>query len=85
MKDKEKKRRLSLWLSVAMVFTMIMGPGPGLRLVNPGINDPIESYLFMGVPVIYAWGIFWFIVQLSIVTTAYYTVWASDEAPASTN
>lgn len=83
--DKAKKRHLSIWLTVAMIFTMIMGPGPGLRLVNPGINDPIASYLFMGVPVIYAWGIFWFIVQLSIVITAYYTVWASDEVAASTN
>ena len=77
--DSERKKRLSIWLSIAMVIAMIMGPGPGLRLVNPDINDPNASYIVLGIPIIYAWGILWFVVQLVIVVVAYRTIWVEEE------
>ncbi len=74
------KRKLGAWLTVAMIVAMLMGPGPGLRLVNPDVADPGASYLFFGIPIIYAWGLFWFVVQVAIVVIAYYTVWKTDDA-----
>lgn len=70
-----KRKKLSVYLTLAMIFTMLMGPGPGLRLVNPDVNGPPEQFAFAGIPVIYLWGIFWFIVQVLIIITAYLTVW----------
>ncbi len=58
---------------------MFMGPGPGLRLVNPEPNAPREALLFLGLPVIYAWGLFWYGVQAVVVITASITLWRSDE------
>jgi hypothetical protein len=83
--EENKRKQWSRWLTVAMVVAMIMGPGPGLRLVNPGLNDPIESYFFLGLPVIYAWGILWFVVQLVIVILAYIMVWSAEKEPTSSN
>ena len=80
--DAQKKKRLSIGLTLAMVFAMIMGPGPGLRLVNPDITAPAAPYIVFGIPVIYAWGIFWFVVQLVIVVTAYRTVWVDEDESA---
>ena len=74
-----KKKKLSIYLSGAMVFAMLMGPGPGLRLVNPDVNDPSASFSVAGIPVIYLWGLFWFIVQVIIVGIAYFTVWDEQE------
>ena len=64
-----------------MVFAMLMGPGPGLRLVNPDIDNPSAEFTVAGLPIIYVWGLFWFLVQVIIVVVAYFTVWnEQDEA-----
>lgn len=77
--DSEQKKRLSIWLSIIMVFAMLMGPGPGLRLVNPDISDPAATYVIFGIPVIYAWGILWFFVQMTLVIVAYRTIWVEED------
>ena len=74
-----KKSRLSLYLAIAMVITMLMGPGPGLRLVNPDVDEVSVQFTFGGVPIIYVWGIFWFFIQVIIIVTAYFTVWKDGE------
>ena len=74
-----RKKRLAIFLSVAMVFTMLMGPGPGLRLINPDVNGVAESFSVAGIPVIYLWGLLWFFVQVVIVVVAYFTVWNEQD------
>ena len=49
-------------------FAMIMGAGPGIYLING------KGPLF-GIPIIYAWVVFWFIIQASAVVIAFKTVW----------
>ena len=73
------KRNLGVVLTVAMIVAMLMGPGPGLRLVNPDITEPGADYLVFGLPIIYAWGLLWFVVQVAIVLIAYFTVWKTDD------
>lgn len=83
----ESNRRLELVLTVAMVIAMLMGPGPGLRLVNPDISDPDAVYIVAGMPIVYAWGVFWFAVQVAIVLVAYLKIWRVEDslnAPSET-
>ena len=54
---------------------MIMGPGPGLRLINPDPSDPDAVYTFLGIPTVYAWGLFWYLIQLVAILVAYRRLW----------
>ena len=76
---KPKKRRLGLVLFLVFALAMVMGPGPGLRLVNPEPAAVREGLLFLGLPVVYAWGLFWYGVQAAVVVTAYFTIWKPSE------
>ena len=76
---KPKKRRLGLVLFLVFALAMVMGPGPGLHLVNPEPTTARDSLLFLGLPVIYAWGLFWYGVQAAVVLTACLTIWKPSE------
>ena len=78
-KPKKYRRRLGLVLFLVFALAMVMGPGPGLRLVNPEPTAARDSLLFLGLPVIYAWGLFWYGVQAAVVLTACLTIWKPSE------
>lgn len=78
-KTKKHRQRLGLVLFLVFALAMVMGPGPGLRLVNPEPTAARDSLLFLGLPVIYAWGLFWYGVQAAVVVTACLTIWKSRE------
>lgn len=75
----KRHRRLGLVLFAVFALAMVMGPGPGLRLVNPDPTATSESLLFLGLPVIYAWGLFWYGVQAAVVVTACFTIWKPSD------
>ena len=75
----KRHRRLGLVLFLVFALAMVMGPGPGLQLVNPDPTTARDSLLFLGLPVIYAWGLFWYGVQAAVVVTASLTIWKSRE------
>lgn len=74
-----KRKRLGKWLAAVFMMVMILGPGPGLRLVNP---DPAgtdkDAFFVGGLPIIYAWGLLWFAVQILIILVAYKKIWVFD-------
>ena len=78
MKKPEKgpRRKLAVILSGIFLFAMIMGPGPGVYLVNPDSGD--AGVTFLGAPVLYAWAVFWFMVQAAVIVVAYCTVWKEE-------
>ena len=78
MKKPEKgpRRKLAVILSGIFLFAMIMGPGPGVYLVNPDSGD--AGVTFLGAPVLYAWAVFWFMVQAAVIVVAYFTVWKEE-------
>ena len=78
-KTKKHRQRLGLVLFLVFALAMVMGPGPGLRLINPEPTAARESLLILGVPVIYAWGLFWYGVQAAVVVSAYLTIWKPSE------
>ena len=69
-------KRLSFIL--ALVF-LIMGPGPGVYLVNPGPDHDGPAPTLLGLPIVYAWAVLWFGVQAAVLVTAYLTIWSRDE------
>ena len=78
-KPKKHRQRLGLVLFLVFALAMVMGPGPGLHLVNPEPTTARDSLLFLGLPVIYAWGLFWYGVQAAVVVTACFTIWKPSE------
>tara|TARA_B000000441_G_C21678094_1_gene311622 strand:+ start:120 stop:377 length:258 start_codon:yes stop_codon:yes gene_type:complete len=72
-------RWLGLVLLLLFALAMFMGPGPGLRLVNPEPSADSEALRFLGLPVIYAWGLFWYGIQAAVVVTASLTLWKTDD------
>ena len=78
-KPKKHRQRLGLVLFLVFALAMVMGPGPGLRLVNPEPSAARDSLLFLGLPVVYAWGLFWYGVQAAVVVTACLTIWKPSD------
>ncbi len=74
-----RHRRFGLVLFAVFALAMVMGPGPGLRLINPEPTAARESLLILGVPVVYAWGLFWYGVQAAVVVSACLTIWKPSE------
>ena len=72
------KTRLSKILAAIFVFATIMGPGPGLYLVNPSPDDSSPA-TFLGMPVLFAWAVFWFFVQAGVVLVAYRKLWTKQD------
>ncbi len=75
------KTRLSIVLSAIFFFATLMGTGPGLHLVNPLPGETPATIL--GMPILFAWAVFWFCVQASVVMTAYCKLWKVQEETKS--
>ena len=74
-----RQHRFGLVLFAVFALAMVMGPGPGLRLINPEPTAARESLLILGVPVGYAWGLFWYGVQAAGVVSACLTIWKPSQ------
>ncbi|MFK7779482.1 MAG: hypothetical protein QM501_15360 [Gimesia sp.] len=64
----DSRKRLAWILYSTFVLAVFMSTGPGVLLVN-------RPTLFLGVPMIYAWAVFWYLVQSAVVILAYLFVW----------
>jgi hypothetical protein len=62
---------------------MVMGSGPGLRLVNPDPGDAATAFTLWGLPKLYAWGLLWYGAQLAVILVAYFKLWRSESAPGA--
>ena len=71
------KTQLSKILALIFVFATIMGPGPGLYLVNPSQEEAVPATI-LGMPALFAWAVFWFIVQGGVVIVAYKKLWTKE-------
>ncbi len=70
---------LSIILTLVFILAMVMGPGPGVYLINPGPEHEGPAPTLIGLPRVYAWAVLWFGVQAVVLVTAYFTVWADQE------
>ena len=74
-----RRRTTAIVLGLVFAAAMLMGPGPGLYLINPDRSDPDAIFTFAGIPVLYLWALAWFFVQATVVVVAYVTLWRSRE------
>lgn len=73
-----RRKTIGRWLTVAFVVAILLGPGPGLLLVNKANSR-------FGLPDLYVWGLLWFVVEVAIVVLAYFFVWTDDTESDSTD
>jgi len=55
---------------------MILGVGPGVLLVN-------RPETILGIPLLYAWGLLWYFVQVGIAVVAYVYLWRTSPVEAT--
>ena len=63
-----RSRNLAWLLAAIFALAMFMGAGPGMLLAN-------EPATWFGFPRLYVWGLFWCLVEASVVIVAYFFVW----------
>ncbi|MDE0838638.1 MAG: hypothetical protein OSB41_06235 [Kiritimatiellae bacterium] len=63
-------------IAVVFLVALILGPGPGARLFDGTADQP--NFL-MGVPVLYVWVVFWFLVMAGCVVVAARTMWKDED------
>jgi hypothetical protein len=81
MSDRRETGNKSLPIVLTLVFilAMVMGPGPGVYLIDPGPGHEGPAPTLLGLPAIYAWAVLWFGVQAAVLVTAYFTLWSRNE------
>lgn len=62
---------LSRFLIISFFLTMLLGTGPGTLLVNRAVT-------IKGIPLLYLWGIVWYLVLVAIALIAYFRLWKSE-------
>ncbi len=72
------KTRLSKILAAIFVFATFMGSGPGLYLVNPS-PEASSPATFLGMPILFAWAVFWFFIQAGVVLVTYCKLWTKRD------
>ncbi len=70
------RSRLSGVLAILFAIAMLMSVGPGVLLVN-------RPDSFLGLPLLYAWGILWYLVIVAIALIAYLFIWKDEVDTAS--
>jgi hypothetical protein len=68
-----RNRRLGIVLAAVFAIALLMGPGPGILLVNP--SDPAVDPLLWGVPKVYLWALFWYAVEAGVLVVAATSLW----------
>ncbi len=76
--DPPHQKRLKIWLTAVILLALIMGPGPGVYLVNPDASQQEPAVSWFGVPILYWWAVFWAGVLASAVAVAYCKLWKQD-------
>jgi hypothetical protein len=69
------RRRTTITISVIFALALFMGPGPVSALVDGSKEAP--NYLF-GVPVLYLWAVFWWLVMAGCVLAAARFLWGDE-------
>ena len=71
-----KKGGAGRWIAIAMAIALLMGPGPGMLLVNDTGSLSVGG---IQVPYLYAWGLLWYAVEAALVIAACLFVWRDDD------
>ena len=76
MKKESKRGKLATVLIVIFLIALVMGPGPGSLLINPHGSEPM---FWFGMPALYVWAVFWFLVQAGTILIAATLIWKKED------
>ena len=76
MQEGGNKNRHAVVVALVFLLALVMGPGPGAGFVD---GSPDEPNFVGGVPALYAWLVFWFLVMAGCVVVAARTLWKADD------
>ena len=76
MKKESKRGKLATLLIVIFLFAMVMGPGSGSLLINPHGSEP---NFWFGMPALYVWAVFWFLVEAGVILIAAMLIWRKED------
>ena len=76
MKKESKREKLAIVLIVIFLFALIMGPGPGSLLINSHGSEP---RFWLGMPALYVWAVFWFLVEAGVILIAAKFIWKRED------
>ncbi|QDS91010.1 hypothetical protein EC9_52290 [Rosistilla ulvae] len=71
-------RTLSILAAAIVVLALLMGVGPGVLLVN-------RPSMFLGLPLVYSWGIGWYFVMCAVAIVSYRWIWRGEMADETTD
>jgi len=71
----KKQTKIAITLGIIMFIALFMGTGPGIYLINPDPSDPEARRFLLGMPIIWTWVVFWFLVEAICVVVASRTLW----------
>jgi len=63
-------------LSIIFLLSLVLGPGPGATLIDGTRENPS---IWFGIPALYVWVVFWFLVMAGCIVTAALTIWSKDK------
>ena len=72
----KKSARLKIWVALTLLIALLMGPGPGATLIDGSAEAPNQLF---GVPALYLWLVFWWLVMAGCVITAAQCLWREDD------
>jgi hypothetical protein len=68
--------RLKIGVGLVFLIALILGPGPGSTLIDGSAEAPHQLF---GVPALYCWLVFWWLVMAGCVVTAARCLWREDD------
>ena len=74
---KQTPTALAWGLGGALLTAIFMGAGPGVYLVNPDANGAAPPSV-AGIPVLYAWYLFWLCIEALVVCAAFLLIWRKE-------
>ena len=75
MTAKSSTKPWAIFSGVLFLVAVLMGAGPGVHLINPSESAAAEDFFIFGMPKLYVWALFWFAMQATALTIAYFKVW----------
>ncbi|UUO07727.1 hypothetical protein M4951_05310 [Blastopirellula sp. J2-11] len=66
--ERRNSQVLGYFMTAIVIFSIVMGVGPGVLLVN-------RPTMFLGLPLVYTWGIGWYFVLCVAAIISYCCLW----------
>ena len=71
-----RQKRTATIVAAVFLLALVMGPGPGSLLIAPHGSEPKFA---LGIPTLYLWLVFWFLVLAGCVLFSAAKLWSDGD------